>query len=289
MSASSILWVLALFPLLVAGCSMDSLVVHSSLPVMKGGTRAMNQETDLALAAVALPANLKFVEGLIVLDPDNPQLRSYAAQGLYGYSFGFVEDEDRARASALYERCLRHALAGLHAAGLSADPAVLPPDALQEAVDGLGRGALPNLFWAGSCWGKWVDMNRADPRRLADLGRAVVLIRRVLALDESYQYGGAHLFLGTYYSSRPPMLGGDYAAARRHFDRARELSGGRVFLVDLLEAQFLDRQLQDRQAFHGRLNAILTRTIEPGSDMALQNRISQRKAHALLAKEALWF
>lgn len=289
MSRGATAWAFALCITVAGGCSMDSLVVRSSLPVMEGGTRAMNQETDLVLAAAALPANLKFVEGLIALDLRNPRLRSYAAQGLYAYAFGFVEDQDRSRASALYERCVHHAIAGLRATGLPADPAALPVDRLREAVAGLGRDAVPNLFWAGSCWGKWVDMNRSDPRRLADLGRALVLIQRVLALDESYQYGGAHLFLGTYYSSRPPLLGGDYAAARRHFDRAREISAGRVFLVDLLEAQYLDRQLQDREAFHRRLSAIVAGRVEPGSDTALQNRISQRKARALLEKEALWF
>ena len=84
-------------------------------------------------------------------------------------------------------------------------------------------------------------MDRSNPRRLADLGRAAVFMRQILTLDESYQYGGAHLFFGTYYSSRSPMLGGDYNRARSHFERARELSADQVVLADLLQAQYLDR------------------------------------------------
>lgn len=275
--------------LLCVSCSMNSMIVSGSAPVMEGGMRAMNQETDLELVRMAMPANLKFLEGFVFLDPENTVLRASAAQGFYGYSFGFVEDEDPDRAVALYRRCLSHALAGLRASGLDIDPVAVRLPELETALQSLDEEAVPSLFWAASCWGKWIDLSRTDPRRLADLARVVAFMERTLELDEGYQNAGPHLFFGIYYGGRPPMLGGDYTRARRHFDRARDLTDGEVLMVDVLQAQFLDRQLQDRVAFHERLTAVVDVEIEPGSDLALQNRISQVKAQALLTREEDWF
>ena len=79
--------------LLLNACSMSNMVVTGSLSVMDGGVEAMNRETDLELARTAIPANLKLVEGLIIEAPQNLDLRINAAQGFYGYAYGFVEDE----------------------------------------------------------------------------------------------------------------------------------------------------------------------------------------------------
>jgi hypothetical protein len=275
--------------LLVAGCSTGQLVARTTTPVIGGGVEAMNRETDLDLAKAAVPANLKLMEGLITEDPNNLALREYAAQGFYGYAFGFVEDEDPARASALYRRCFGHAVAGLRTVGLRVDPMHASQQALEQAIANLDSKAVPSLFWAGSCWAKWIDTNRDDPARVAEAGRAAVLMARVLALDETYYYGGAHLFFGVYYASRPPMLGGDYAKAAHHFERARAISGGKVFMVDVLYAQYLARQKLDEKAFHQRLTDVLRRPADELPAMTLANRIAQRKAQALLAKEAQWF
>ena len=279
----------ALLAASAGGCSTGRLVARATTPVLGGSLVAMHRETDLALAEAATPASLKLLEGLIIEDPGNRPLREYAAQGFYGYAFGFVEDQAPARASTLYRRCLEHAAVGLHLAGLREDLMTGSEADLSRALAGLGASAVPSLFWAGSCWAKWIDMNRNDPARLAELGRAAALMERVRELDEKYYYGGADLFLGVYYGSRPPMLGGDYAKAEQYFDRARTLSGGAAYLVDVLYAQYLDRQKQDQADFHRRLTGVLQRPLDRHPDLALENAIAQRKARDLLAREQEWF
>ena len=58
-------------------------------------------------------------------------------------------------------------------------------------------------------------------------------MQRVLALDETYYHGGAHVFFGAYYGGRAPMFGGDFARAARHFDRAAALSQNQLKLVEV--------------------------------------------------------
>jgi len=249
----------------------------------------MFHESDLQIARAAMPANLKFIEGLIYEDPGNRKLREYAAQGYYGYSFGFVEDVDRQRASDLYQRCFDHAAEGLKILGLGDDILTVDEQELDARLSRLGKSAVPSLAWAASCLSKHIDLNRHDPAKLADLPRARALMARALQLDEGYSHASPHLFFGVYYASRPPMLGGDYAKAEQHFDKARSLTGGDDFLVDLLQAQYLDRQRQDRQAFHDRLTRVVDGDAGKIPDLTLQNRISQQKAEVLLDKEAEWF
>ena len=129
---------------LLSACSMGQMVARSSLSIMDSGVVAMNQETDWELAKAAIPANLKLAEGLIGELPREPNLRLQAAQGFYGYAFGFVEDDNPPRAAALYRRGMEHALVALDVAGLKGGHEnLLGPGheefAVHRAIDGAGR------------------------------------------------------------------------------------------------------------------------------------------------------
>jgi hypothetical protein len=273
----------------LSACSMGQMVARSSLPIIESGNVAMNRETDLELARAAIPANLKLVEGLIQELPGNVDLRLQAAQGFYGYAYGFVEDEDGRRASSLYRRGWEHARQALAASGFQGDLATMTTEELKRQLAELGRGAVPTLFWTASCWAKWIDMNRNDPARLADMGKAAELMEHVLALDENYYHGGAHLFFGVYYGARPPMLGGDFERSAKHFEKARAITHGKLLLVDMLQAEYLAHQQLDRKQFHERLIAVVNAPSDIYPEMALVNAIAQQKAGRLLAKEEEWF
>lgn len=274
---------------LLSACSMGNFVARSSLPILDSGVKSMNHETDLVLAKAAIPANLKLIESLMFELPANAELRIHAAQGLYGYTFGFVEDENPARASVLYQRGLKHALVALESSGLAGDVEKMPLALLQQSVANLGREAVPGLFWAASNWAKWIDLNRDDPARISELGKVAVLMQRVLELDESYYFGGSHLFFGVWYGSRPPMLGGNLALSEKHFVKARSFTQGKLLLVDLLYAQYLAVQQSNREIFHAKLMAVSSAPPDIFPDMALANAIAQDKARRLLVKEGELF
>lgn len=275
--------------LLVTGCSTGKMVVRGSLSIMDSGIEAMNSESDLQLARAAMPANLKLLEGMLLEDPDNIELLLYTAQGFYGYSYGFIETEDTARAGALYRRCYDYARRTFSLRGFNIDPETAAADDLQAAVAGAGKDDVPAIFWTGSCLGKWADMNRDNIAGVAGLGNVAILMQRVIDLDDSYYYGAAHLFFGVYYGGLSPMFGGDFALSEQHFERAAEINEGKLLLVDLLHAEFLDRQQLDQAAFHQRLVGILEAPDDLYPQMALINGISKYKAALLLESEADWF
>ena len=275
---------LAVCYLLVSGCSMNQLVAQSSRGLIEVGVRSMNQEGDLELARAALPANLKLTESLILELPKDAGLRMAAAEGFYGYAYGFVEDESPERASRLYKRGLDHALAGLELTGGVTNILEASPDEIAERVKTLGPEAVPGLFWVASNWAKWIDLNRNNPARIADLPKTARLMQRVLELNPDFYFGGPSLFFGVYYGGRPPMLGGDFVKSAQYFDEAAIRGQHRWLLTEVLRAQYLLRQMGDRPAFHSRLSAVLSAEDSP-IEMSLANEIARAKARRLLAQE----
>lgn len=272
----------------ISGCSINQMVVRTSVPMIEGGVEALNHETDLKLAEDSIPANLNMLLGMINIDPENAQLHTFAAQAFYGLAYGFNEDNRPERASTFYLRGRKHGLKALAISGAN-NLLDAPIADFEEQVRRLNKDDVPAMFWTASCWAKWIDMHRDDTEALAQLARATALMQRVLELDETFYYGGAHMYFGVYYGSRAPMLGGNFEKSAQHFDRAREITNHKLLIPDLLQAQYLDRQKQDREDFHQRLTAIINAPDDLMPELGLQNAIAKRKAHMLLNKENEWF
>ena len=281
---------LVLLPWLGA-CSMGQMVARTSVSIMDGNVEAMNRETDLALAEAAIPANLKLIEGLITEDPDNPDLLYLAAQGFYGYAFGFVELTDPQRAEAFYTRGLDYGIRGLHALGLDKNIELVTanPDVIETAVARLGSDAVPTLFWTASCWAKQIDMRRTDPARIAQLASTERLMSRVRELQPDYYYGGVYIYYGVYYGSRAPMMGGNLAKSEQNFSAARAVSEDRLLIIDVLQAEYLERQRLDQAAFHRLLSRVVSDPVGSFPEMALVNQIARARAHYLMDRESEWF
>ncbi|HHJ36081.1 MAG TPA: hypothetical protein ENJ87_09985 [Gammaproteobacteria bacterium] len=273
---------------LLSACSANKMMVSMSMPMIQGGIEAMNEEPDLQLAEDSMPANIGMLNGMLQLDPESIQLHIYAAQAYYGLSYGFNEDKDIERADKFYQRGLKHGLTALGLLGLK-NIRKLSPDELEEQLQKLDEDAIAALFWTASNWAKWIDLNRDDAASLIQLAKPTAMMQRVLELDDTFYYGGAHMYFGVYYGARAPMLGGDFEKSRKHFERAREINDGKLLVVDLLQAQYLSRQMFDQTDFHQRLTFIIDAPEDLYPELTLLNNIAKRKARILLNKESKWF
>jgi hypothetical protein len=290
MSETAPRWLLlaVLLPVLGA-CSMGQIVARSSVSIMDGNIDAMNRETDLLLAGAAIPANLKLIEGLLREDPTNTELLVSAAQGFYGYAFGFVELNDTPRAATLYERCFEFGQRALVAMGVTVDLPNASPARIDQALAALDRKAVPALFWTGSCWAKLIDLDRTDPARLAQLASTERLMHRALQLQPDFYYGGIYLYYGVYYGGRAPMLGGDFGRAEENFTMARRVTDNRLLIIDVLQAEYLERQRQEQRAFRALLRRVIDDPVGSFPEMALANQIARQRAAYLLTRENDWF
>ncbi|MDA3869790.1 MAG: TRAP transporter TatT component family protein, partial [Gammaproteobacteria bacterium] len=162
-------------------------------------------------------------------------------------------------------------------------------DEMEAMLNRTDSDDVDALFWTASNWAKWIDQNRDKAESLIELPKPTALMQRVLELDDTFYYGGAHLYFGVFYGGRSPMFGGDFEKAEAHFDRAREITDGSLLMPDLLQAQYLSRQKMDQEDFHNRLTKIIATPDDLYPDLALLNQIAKRKAQMLLKEEDQWF
>ena len=106
-------------------------------------------------------------------------------------------------------------------------------------------------------------------------------MKRVIEIDPSYNHGNAHLFLLTYYASRPPMLGGNLDSAQSHYKQLKDLAGDDFLLADLYYARYYLHQRQEREKYRQVLDGILH---HPGGRKAyrLYNKVAVNRAKLYL-------
>ncbi len=163
---------------------------------------------------------------------------------------------------------------------------------LIEVIDngcGLGKDDADRLFWAGNGWATWVRYQAGSPESLIQLPRLEQIMFRVLELDETRFHGGAHLFLGAYYASKPPLLGGKPELSRNHFERALSISNRQFLPALVLYAQTYARMAFDRELFVSLLEEVLDFPIESQPDSALANQVAKLNASRMLDEVEQFF
>ncbi|HVT61331.1 MAG TPA: TRAP transporter TatT component family protein [Thermoanaerobaculia bacterium] len=286
----------AVSALALAGCStLKRAAVNQVGNALAQGGSVYASDNDPELVWQAVPFALKTIEGLLADSPRNKNLLLAAASGFTQYAYGalaqeadFAEGRDLARATELrnrarnlYLRALDYGLRGLEVdlpelrSRLRADPA----HALEQAK----KAHVPLLYWTGAAWGGAISISKDNPELTADQTRAEALMRRALALDESFGAGAIHEFFIAYEGGRA-TVGGSLDEAHRHFARALELGGGNRAspLVGFAETVSVARQ--DKAEFKKLLDQALAIDPDKILDARLANLLAQRRARWLLGR-----
>ena len=271
------------------GC-ITQFTISATSVIIDGGFEAMNHETDLQLAAQALPSDLKLLDGLIIESPDNEKLLLLGAQGYTSYALGFVEDSSKERASDFYNRARNYGLRVLFANNddfrKNIDSSL---DAFQKSLNEFGKDDVSAVFWTANAWGSYMNLNRDNVDALVDLPKVEAMMNFVLKHDENYFYGGAHLFFGTILASLPAMFGGDTAAAKVHFEKAIQASGGKFLMTYYYYAKSYAVMTQNKDLFESLLHKVIDSPKDLLPDQNLANEIAKTKAAELLKHENDYF
>ncbi len=281
-------------------CSVHRYVANSLANSLATGPDVYSTDDDPDLVRDAVPFGLKTMESLLAEVPKNRNLLLAACRGFTQYAYAFVQSDadeaeatDHARATQLRERALRlflrargYGLRDLEcgykgvARELSLDPG--------NAVKRFRVRDVPDLYWTAAAWGSAISLGKDLPELVADLPAVRAMIERAVALDEGFEGGALHEAM-IVIDALPPALGGSPAEARRHFDRAVELSKGAHASPYLTYAQSVSVMNQNRAEFHDLLEKALA--VDTGRDTTerLANIITQRRARWLLAREDDYF
>lgn len=241
-------------------------------------TSILNSD-DPELVEAGIPAFLILLDGMLEQNPRDVSMLIVAAQLKSSYATAFVDDVERQRQYTSKAR--EHAL---NAACLDnnklCDVDTKPFDDVVVVIASLRESDLPIIYALTGAWSNWILTHSHDLRALAQLSRVRTLVERMLELDETYEFGAPHMYMGVFESLVPPTLGGDSDKARHHFERVISLSKGKNLYAKVLFAEHYARNSLDRELHDRLLDEVIS--ADPIMErLTLQNRLAQHRAQEL--------
>ena len=292
------LWiVLVCVTITASGCSVVKRAATNAVADALAENGAVYaSDDDMELIGAAVPFGLKAMEGLLADVPEHRGLLVASARGFTQYAYAYValpadEIEDtalgraqklRRRAKRLYLRGRDYSLRALEAAepgfrdGFAGDP--------HKALALLRAEHVPALYWAAVSWAAAISADKQDMELVADLGLIEPMIRRCLALDESYDRGAAHEFMIAFDGGRHESQRGSVERAREHYSRAMEFAGGQKVAPMVALAEHVSVRLHDRRVFETLLRRALAFDADRAPRFRLANLVAQRRARFLLSR-----
>jgi predicted anti-sigma-YlaC factor YlaD len=188
----------------------------------------------------------------------------------------------RTRAKKLYLRAREYGLRGFEVEfpgfreGLKKDP-----DATLARVT---KKQVPLLYWTAASWGAAFAIDITDAQLAVDQPIIEKMMRRALALDESWGQGSIHDFFISWEAGHA-SAGGSYDKAREHYKRSQELSAGQRISPFVSLAESVSQAQQNRKEFEALLNEAVQFDVEKSApEQRLANVIAQRRANWLLSR-----
>lgn len=271
---------------------MRQMAASSIGDALAGGGEAYASDDDIELVGVATPFGLKTIESLLGTVPEHRGLLLAAARGFTQYSYVWVqtpaeemEEHSVRSAYAQYARArklyLRARDYGLRALGVTHEAMRTDPTtALAQAT----REDLPLLYWTALAWGAAIALSKDDPATIAGLPAVDALVQRAAGLDIDWDHGALRSFLIGYELNRPNAAPDAVVRARRHFERAVELSGGQQAAPYVSLAESVAVVRRDRAEYEALLRQALAVDPDRRPEWRLANLVMQRRARWLLAR-----
>jgi len=269
---------LAVSLLINSGCT--ALIVN---PLLDPLTLSLQKQTDLDLLQEGAPSLLLLLDGLIAKDPHNERLLVTATKANGAYATVLHEDGKLERAVNMSLKARDYSISLIsQLEGLDNIHGKTLAD-VEKALGKVSSAQVGHLFWGAYGWAIWIQYQNGAPGAMADLPVVEKIMLRVLELDESYYYGGAHIFLGSYYGSRPQVFGGRPETSRQHFEKALLLNERKFLLTQVAYAETYARTIFDRELYLKLLAEVLQQPLID-SEMASSNKLAKVMAEKLVAR-----
>lgn len=287
--------------ILPAGCSIKHIAVNMVGDALAGSGSTFASDNDPELIRDAVPFSLKLMESLLTESPNHIGLLTATASGFTQYAYAFVqEDADElretnlrrsreleARAKKLYLRGRNYGLRGLEASHkgfrnqFTSDP--------QKAVARLKKKDVPLIYWTAASWVAAIAEDKTDSYLISDLPKVDALVQRALALDESYGQGAIESLMITYETVRQGAEGDPYERANERFERAVELSHGKLAAPYVSLAEAVSIPTENRKQFLQLLDEALAIDPDAAPESRLANLIMQKRARWLKSRVDNYF
>lgn len=290
--------------LLFSACSFSRVASNLTSDIFKAGSPVFEEESDIEVAEQSALAVIKTLEAFHRHNPENETYLFLLSKSYGTYAFGFLEtrmleyqDRDPAkyqvyleRARLFYSRGRDYGLKWIARRDKKLREAIDKDlKTLQERLASYDKKEIEPVFWTALSWSSYINLTKDSVRSITDLAIVETMMGKVLQVNPDYFYGGPHLFYGAYYTSRPPMLGGDPEKGRQHFEEAVKVTQEKFLLPLVMEAQYLAVQIQDPVLFHSLLDRVEAGSIDAMPEQRLANVLAKYRAKLLRENEKRYF
>jgi len=248
---------------------------------------------DFEAAEETAYGSMGMLEGLHKLVPDDEDGLLLLTKAWAGIAFAFMDDERedaldhkdeklaayheaRARQAFKRARFFGTELVNLHTTGFK--EAQRNAETLRAWLKDnyTSKDRAEELLWlAFSIVGR-VGFDLDNPETVSELWIGVELAEQSLRLDENLEYGTGHTMVGAAQAGLQ-----DYTSAKKHFDRALEISGGKVLTAQVTMATRYYCPKRDKKNYFDMLNQVLAAP-DPLPEQRLSNTIAKRRARRYL-------
>lgn len=292
--------------LFTSGCATTdrAALALSSSTVYRASYEA-ETERNWNLFKETAPANVKLLEALLHLSPNNLNLLALAIKGHSGLAFAihetlWLEDQLKGRSNSVhrdmaiyhYSRAIEYAQRYLKRRGVNyADLKRLARQEngiiqeLNRRLSSRKKRELEAIVFAGQAIAGFVNLNRDNMLVMGELPVAVGLFDWVCSKDPEINHGGCSIFYGAYHAGRPVMLGGDPVKGKQYFKDLME-KHPHNWLAYVSYLQYYAIPLRDQAEFQ-RISKKMDQFREKHYQSLTWNPLSNKEDHEFQADESL--
>lgn len=276
--------------LIVASCSLSIETFSNNL------NSAVKGNDDPETIKQALPAYLVLIDSMIESDPEDEEALKASADLLNAYS-GLINinlellDED----DGLYEyeklksqksRVINKSLNRISKSiclynDQYCDLRKINYQELTELVKEADEEDISYLYSFSQSWVAWVQDNSEDWNATAQLPNIKLILETIIEMDETYERGSPHMYLGILNSLIPETLGGKPEKGKAYFESAIELSQNGNKMAKVLFAEYYAR-LVFNEELHNRLLKEVIEQENSIKEFTLINQLAEIKAKKLV-------
>ena len=281
---STLLFISA-FLFLISACS--SIVSSTASKMADNLSYTILNSDDPKTVADGAPAYLLLMDSFLLDSANDIELLQSAATLYSAYSGIFVSEPTRA--VRMSDKALTYAGQALCLSDKNlCNIRQIDFDSFSSYVKLINKNNIRSWYVFGSTWAGWIKANSGSMAAIADLPKVTLIMEKIVAIDNTWQNGQAHLYLGVLKTLLPPALGGKPEQGQYHFKQTIEITHGKDLTAKVLYAEKYAR-LVFNQALHDSLLQEVIQTDPYSENLTLMNILAQEKAQALLASSQDYF
>ncbi len=261
------LGILALTVLLASCSTIKRAAVGTTAGLLYEVTPALEAESDFEVFKETVLSNIKIMESLLLLAPNDRDLLASLVKAYAGYGFGVYETLDlrdafldkrerpwREKALLFYSRALTYGERYLKESDVTFN------ELLSQLRDSKGQEYLSSeltqsdkrdrevALFTGQALAGLINYQRDSMMMVGQLPIAKALFDWGCKFDPGINYGACDLFYAAYFAGRPKMLGGDPERGRELFEAAQQKYPDN-YLIDAGYLQFYVVPMSDEETY----------------------------------------